>query len=498
MTQTLREFFEDSEIFVTGGSGVVGKALIEKLLRSTNVRRIYVLLRSRGQLNAEQRLAKLRDAKVFQVLRAQKPQELNKLIAIPGDVSLPQLGIDPNHLKQLDQVSIVFHCAATVRFDEPLRVALQLNVGGTLEALKFAEQLRHLRIFVHVSTFFSNPYLKRVEPKWYGSPMDWRLCLRLLDEIKDDNILDTLTRKLIVGFPNTYTFTKNLAESLINDYRTRLPVIVYRPSIVLFAVREPLPGFAPSLMGAMGLFSLVGAGLLKTVYIRRSVYLDITPQDMGIIGMIYYTKCGYEAYREGTPKELLIYQTSSKTHIPYTFIQMASHMDIKNLWYSAAFLKNLGVPGCHYTENRFVYKFLFITKQLLPAILVDLLLRLFGRPPALLAIQRKLYHTLEVMKPFLFNNYDSPGVTDFKGMIKEIKGTEFDISYEYESAHDKERLTIACKNMIQSIRHDLLNEDPSTLARAQMIMRIKNAIYNALRLYLLYKLLRWLWFHFLG
>lgn len=165
MTETLGEFFEDSEIFVTGGSGVVGKALIEKLLRSTNVRKIYVLLRPRGQLNAEQRLAKLRDAKVFQVLRAQKPQELNKLIAIPGDVSLPQLGIDPNHLKLLDQVSIVFHCAATVRFDEPLRIALQLNVGGTLEALKFAEQLRHLRIFVHVSTFFSNPYLKRVEPK---------------------------------------------------------------------------------------------------------------------------------------------------------------------------------------------------------------------------------------------------------------------------------------------------------------------------------------------
>lgn len=101
---------------------------------------------------------------------------------------------------------------------------------------------------------------------------------------------------------------------------------------------------------------------------------------------------------------------------------MASHMDVKNLWYSAAFLKNLSVPGCHYTDNRFVYKFLFITKQLLPAILVDLLLRLSGRPPALLAIQRKLYHTLEVMKPFLFNNYDSPGVTDFKGMIKQIKG----------------------------------------------------------------------------
>lgn len=165
MTQTLAEFFEDSEIFVTGGSGVVGKALIEKLLRSCNVKRIYLLLRPRHQLNAEQRLAKLRNAKVFQVLRLQKPQELDKLYAIPGDVSEPGLGIDDQHRQLLENVSLLFHCAATVRFDEPLRVALQLNVGGTLEALRFAEHLQQLRIFVHVSTFFSNPYLQRVDPK---------------------------------------------------------------------------------------------------------------------------------------------------------------------------------------------------------------------------------------------------------------------------------------------------------------------------------------------
>lgn len=161
----LKEFYENSEIFVTGGSGVVGKALIEKLLRSCNVKRIYVLLRSKKQLSAEQRMEKLRQAKIFQVLRVEKPNEVNKLVAIPGDVSQPHLGIAPHDQRQLMDVSIVFHCAATVRFDEPLRVALQLNVGGTHEALKFAEQLHQLRIFVHVSTFFSQPYLKRVEPK---------------------------------------------------------------------------------------------------------------------------------------------------------------------------------------------------------------------------------------------------------------------------------------------------------------------------------------------
>jgi len=164
----MEEFFEDSEIFVTGGSGVVGKALIEKLLRSCNVRRIYVLLRPRRQLSAQERLLRLRQATVFHVLAVEKPQELDKIVAVPGDVSLPGLGIDPSMVERMRGVSLVYHCAATVRFDEPLRVALRLNVGGTLEALKFAENLPQLRAFVHVSTFYSNPYLKRVEPKVGG------------------------------------------------------------------------------------------------------------------------------------------------------------------------------------------------------------------------------------------------------------------------------------------------------------------------------------------
>lgn len=120
-----------------------------------------------------------------------------------------------------------------------------------------------------------------------------------------------------------------------------------------------------------------------------------------------------------TPKELLVYQTSSRNHIPFTFRKMATHMDTMNLWYSGAFLKNLWVPGCHYTDNRFVYKFLVFTKQVLPALFVDLLLRLCGRPPAIMPIMRKLYHTLEVMKPFMFNNYDSPGATDLKRMLEQ-------------------------------------------------------------------------------
>ncbi|BFG02895.1 fatty acyl-CoA reductase wat [Drosophila madeirensis] len=497
MAQSLVDFYEDSEIFVTGGSGVVGKALIEKLLRSCNVRRIYVLLRPRRELSAEQRLLKLRQATIFHVLRRQKPLELDKLVAVPGDVSLPSLGIAAAMVERMAQVSLVYHCAATVRFDEPLRVALQLNVGGTLEALRFAETLRQLRVFVHVSTFYSNPYLKRVEPRFYSSPMDWRLCLRMLDEIPDDGVLNALTRKLIVGFPNTYTFTKNLAESLVNDYRSRLPLVVYRPSIVLFAVDDPSPGFSPSLMGAMGLFALVGAGILKTVYLGKDTRLDITPQDVGIKTMLSYTKKGHEQYQRGPPRELPVYMSSSCTHVPHTFTQIAEQMDTLDLWKAAAFEKNLLVPGCHYTDNRWVYQFLVVTKQILPALLIDLLLRLFGQRPQLMGVVRKAYQTLEVMQPFMFNNYDSPGVTLKDEISKENEGTEF--HFRAFNDPDINGLVIrASGQMLHSIRTHLLREDPRTLRRSQRILTVKSIVYQGLRLFLLYKLLRWLWLRFLG
>ncbi|XP_017034883.1 fatty acyl-CoA reductase wat [Drosophila kikkawai] len=493
----MEAFYEDSEIFVTGGSGVVGKALIEKLLRSLNVRRIYILLRPRRQLTAAQRLLRLRQATIFHVLAKEKPEALDKLVAVPGDVSLPGLGIEPEMIELMKNVSLVFHCAATVRFDEPLRVALRLNVGGTLEAMKFAEGLPRLRIFVHVSTFYSNPYLKRVEPKYYSSPMDWRLCLRLLDEVPDDKMLNALTRKLIVGFPNTYTFTKNLAESLVNDYRHRLPLIVYRPSIVLFALDDPSPGFSPSLMGAMGLFAMVGAGVLKSVYLGRDVRLDITPQDLAIKSILCYARHGYLLYQQGPPKELPVYLSSSCGYIPHTFTQMAQQMDDLNLWMDVPFGLNLMIPGCHYTDKRWVYQLLIFTKQIVPALIIDLLLRIFGKKPQLMGVVRKAYQTLEVMQPFMFNNYDSPGVTDKEKLIRENEGTAFNID-AFNEPDIHAQVISTSRTMLYSIRADLLHEDPKTIKRSRIILRTKVILYQVFRLFLMYKLIRWLWRSYLG
>lgn len=45
-----------------------------------------------------------------------------------------------------EQVNIVIHAAATVRFDEKLKMAIAINVNGTKEILKLAKEIHHLKV----------------------------------------------------------------------------------------------------------------------------------------------------------------------------------------------------------------------------------------------------------------------------------------------------------------------------------------------------------------
>ena len=71
-----------------------------------------------------------------------------KIAYIGGDVSLPDLGLTESDRKLLiDEVNIVFHLAATIRFDEPLKKAVLLNTRGTKLVLELAKQMKNLEVF---------------------------------------------------------------------------------------------------------------------------------------------------------------------------------------------------------------------------------------------------------------------------------------------------------------------------------------------------------------
>lgn len=180
------------------------------------------------------------------------------MIAISGDVMEIGLALSEEDKKRMANVTVVFHSAASVRFDDPLHEAVIMNTRGTRELMLFAETLVNLKSFVHVSTTYFNPRQRVVCERMYPANGDWKATIKLAEEYPD--VLDVLTDKYINYEPNTYTFTKGLAEQVAIEFQDRLPIIIFRPSIVISSMEEPFPGWVDNFNGPVGLLLACGIG----------------------------------------------------------------------------------------------------------------------------------------------------------------------------------------------------------------------------------------------
>lgn len=65
---------------------------------------------------------------MFHRIRKLKPGVIKKLVPIQGDVTLENLGLSDDQGKcLLEEVNIVFHCAATLRLEAKLKDAIEMN-----------------------------------------------------------------------------------------------------------------------------------------------------------------------------------------------------------------------------------------------------------------------------------------------------------------------------------------------------------------------------------
>ena len=84
---------------------------------------------------------------------------------------MPALGISKEDEDTLiNEVSVVFHSAATVRFDEELAKAVQMNLEGTRLIVELSRRMINLTAIVHVSTAYCHCYLENIEEKFYPCP----------------------------------------------------------------------------------------------------------------------------------------------------------------------------------------------------------------------------------------------------------------------------------------------------------------------------------------
>lgn len=81
-----------------------------------------------------------------------------KLTLVAGDLQKLNLGISEEDQRNLiNDVEIVIHAAADVRFDENLKEATEINIRGTREILVLSQQIVNLDVFIYVSTAYCTP-----------------------------------------------------------------------------------------------------------------------------------------------------------------------------------------------------------------------------------------------------------------------------------------------------------------------------------------------------
>lgn len=74
-------------------------------------------------------------------------------MAIEGDCSLPSLGIsETDKIKLINNVSIVFHSAATVSFDEKIKLAVAINIQGLNEMIELCKNMKNLKVKIIIKS----------------------------------------------------------------------------------------------------------------------------------------------------------------------------------------------------------------------------------------------------------------------------------------------------------------------------------------------------------
>ncbi|XP_041447546.1 fatty acyl-CoA reductase wat-like [Drosophila obscura] len=407
METEVQRFYKGKTLFVTGGTGFLGKVIIEKILRATDPKHIYFLVRSKKNEDVNARVAKWMNQPIFESLLKTKPKALQLMKPIAGDCIEPDLGISDSDRKLLEkEVQIVIHGAATVRFTEPLHIALAINTRATRLMLQLARKMHHLEAFVQISTAYSNCVIDNIGEEFYPHHLtcsaDKVLHLR---ETLSAELLDKMTPALLGKYPNTYSYTKALAEQVIQEEAGDLPVCIFRPAIIFANYKEPSSGWIDNPFGLIALVYGIAYGVLHLLLANMKAQAILLPGDYcANLAVVSAWETAKKAARarpsamKGSNSKLTIYNFApSRTNsllwneFRSKAMQAGNLEPISNMiWY----------PFVHATNCPWLFRLGCIFYHYVPGFLYDIVLRLRGEKPRLVHTYRKAHENLKALHFF--------------------------------------------------------------------------------------------------
>ncbi|XP_037505453.1 fatty acyl-CoA reductase 1-like [Rhipicephalus sanguineus] len=459
-------FYQGRVVFITGGTGFIGKVLLEKLLRSCpGLKRVYLLVRSKRGESPQSRLEKMFDSKMFEHLKQEQPDALKKVTALAGDLTEPKLGLSAfDQATLVDSVSVVFHSGATVRFDEPLREAVRLNVLGTRRVLDLCKKMANLCAFVHVSTAYCNCDKPDVLEVIYPPPISAEKLIEST-QLSNEEVTDP-ENGYLYGHPNTYTLTKSVAESLLLEERGDIPAVIVRPSIVTASNREPLPGWVDNYNGCTGIIVVLGLGLLQSILAEKKCVGDVIPVDV-VANMLI---CAAWHTAEKRPKDVEVYHctSGSLTRRTWAYLTAGIQREICRLPLPNA----IRFPKFQVTNSQMWHNVNLWCLHYLPALVVDLALQLHGQKPRFVRHYQKIRKAINSLQYFQTHEWLFRSNNALR-LLQELSPTDAQL-FDFDVRRLEWRSYF--ESYVLGIRKYLLKAEDSELPEARKRIKRLNAV----------------------
>ncbi len=344
---SVRSALRGKHVMLVGVTGFIGKVwLANTLMDISDIGRIYLLIRRQKSNPAQKRFQKMvEESPVFDPLYERYGSRLlqfitEKVQVVEGDVTQPGLGIDAEMAQSLrSKLDLIVNSSGLTDFNPDLRDALTTNVDAALNVVDFIRQSDHAGL-LHLSTCYvagarDGRVFETARPDYtpagvpdFDAEREWHALHKLVEETGEraegpevtgelrrqamgkehaaknlqGSALENQIRKNRVrwlrnelteagqrrarelGWPNTYTLTKSLAESLLVKHGAGLPIAIVRPAIVESSTAEPFRGWNEGINTSASLSYLLGT-IFRQLPTNERKRLDIIPVDAVCRGM---------------------------------------------------------------------------------------------------------------------------------------------------------------------------------------------------------------------
>jgi long-chain acyl-CoA synthetase len=349
---SVRRAFSGKNVLLIGVTGFIGKVwLANTLMDLPEVKKIYLLIRRQKSNPGERRFEKMvEDSPVFDPLFELHCDRFaaflrEKVEVIEGDVTESGLGLSVDVARHLQRnLDLIINSSGLTDFNPDLRDALTTNTDAAVNVLEFVRTSDHAGL-LHLSTCYvageqDGRVAEKLTPDYtprgvsgFDAEQEWHALHELVKQAEERAESDEVTsglrmqarskehaakdlqgaalenqirkgrvrwlktylteagtrRAKELGWPNTYTLTKSLAESLIAKQIAKygaatLPVAVVRPAIVETSVSKPFTGWNEGINTSASLSYLLGT-YFRQLPSNESKRLDIIPVDAVCNGM---------------------------------------------------------------------------------------------------------------------------------------------------------------------------------------------------------------------